>query len=372
MPVVQPVERFGAVNVSEGRGQAAPEEGLGVMRVRFLKHTALTGAWMAAMMLAGCSARSSIPEGAELIPTDATFAISVDVPAIQSSELYKRYQSDERFFGSNRLNFLKFAEATGLNPSTDIKRLLFMARAGDAGLEEMSGVVTGTFDGRKVHDFLADSGLPRRQVGSIDIFEFLVIEDRCRFCLAVLDASTAAFGDGETLTKIAQVKAGTAPALAGEERAARLLRRIGRGSEAWGIVRTDDLKVALLEVLKRVSADSGALGKLEPIHEASFSFDTGEPMRVVVELTATTNEDAMLVADVLKGAEALGRLAIREARPELSNIMTGLLIEADAGIVRVSASIPRADVESVARLLGVDWLKGMVRPAAAPTEAPSP
>ena len=69
-------------------------------------------------------------------------------------------------------------------------------------------------------------------MGGIDIFEFLVIEDRCRFCLAVLDASTAAFGDGETLTKIAQVKGGAAPALAGEERAARLLRRIGRGSEA--------------------------------------------------------------------------------------------------------------------------------------------
>jgi hypothetical protein len=41
-------------------------------------------AWLAAMMLAGCSARSPIPEGAELIPSDATFAISVDVPAIQN------------------------------------------------------------------------------------------------------------------------------------------------------------------------------------------------------------------------------------------------------------------------------------------------
>ncbi|HEY3176859.1 MAG TPA: hypothetical protein VGK94_13975 [Candidatus Polarisedimenticolia bacterium] len=318
--------------------------------------SALLGVAMTAAIAAGCSSRSPIPEGAELIPSDATFAISVDLPAIQNSELYRKLQSDERFFGSNRLNFLKFAAATGLDPSKDIRRLLFMARAGDEGLEEMSGIVIGAFDGRKVHDFLADSGLPKRQVAGIDVFEFLVIEDRCRFCLAVLDSSTAAFGDGETLTKIAQVKGGTAPGLAGEERAARLLRRIARGSEAWGILRADDLRETLSGILKRVSADAGALARLGPIHEASFSFDTAEPMRAVIEFTATSSEDAMLVADVLKGAESLGRLAIKEAKPEFARLMSDMLIEADGGIVRVSTSIPQADIETVTRLLGGDWL----------------
>lgn len=231
-----------------------------------------------------------------------------------------------------------------------------MARAGDEGLEEMSGLVMGTFDGRKVHDFLADSGLPKRQVGDIDIFEFLVIEDRCRFCLAVLDSSTAAFGDGETLAKIAQVKAGAAAGLAGEERAARLLRRIARGAEAWGIVRADDLRETLSDILRRVSADAGALGRLGPIHEASFSFDTAEPMRAVVEFTATSGEDAMLVADVLKGAESLGRLAIKEAKPEFSRLLSDMLIEADGAIVRVSTSIPHSDIETVTKVLGGDWL----------------
>ena len=95
-------------------------------------------------------------------------------------------------------------------------------------------------------------------------------------------------------------------------------------------------------------------------------------MRAVVEFTATTDRDAMLMADVLKGAEALGRLAVKEARPEFSQLLADMLIEADGGIVRVSTSIPYADVESVARVIGGDWLGGRLRSRSAPKEESSP
>lgn len=326
---------------------------------------------LGAAMLVSCGSGAPVPEGAELIPADATFAVSVDVPAVFNSELYKRYQSQEKLFGSNRVNFYKFAQATGLDPAKDITRLLLMARAGDAGIEEMSGIVVGTFNGRKVHDFLVESGLPSRNVAGIDIFEFLVIADRCRFCLAVIDSSMAAFGDGETLTKIAQVRAGQTPALASEERAGRLLRRIGRGTEAWGIVRADDLRGALTGFLSKVSADSSALSNLGPIHEGAFSVDLAEPLRVVVELTTSNEKDAMLVADVIKGGEALGRLALKEARPELAQLMSDLLIEADTGVVRVAVSVPDSDVEMVMRMLGGEWMNGVLRPSGPQTPTPS-
>lgn len=326
---------------------------------------------LGAALFVSCGTGSPVPEGAELIPADATFAVSVDVPAVTNSELYKRYKSEERYFGSNRVNFYKFAEATGLDPAKDITRLLLMARTGDEGIEEMSGIVVGTFDGRKVHDFLAESGLPSRNVAGIDIFEFLVLNDRCRFCLAVIDSSMAAFGDGETLTKIAQVRAGQTPALAGEERAGRLLRRIGRGTEAWGIVRADDLRTAIAGFMSRMNADSSALSKLGPIHEGAFSIDLAEPLRIVVELTTSSEQDAMLVADVIKGGEALGRLALKEARPELAQLLADMLIEADTGVVRVAASVPDSDVEMVMKLVGGEWLNGVLRPSGKPAQPPS-
>jgi hypothetical protein len=99
-----------------------------------------------------CAGRPPMPEGAELIPADSTFAISFDLKSLLESDLYKQYAADERIFGRNRMNFYKFAEATGLDPSKDVSRIMFVATASDEGVSDMSGLVTGTFDGRKVHD----------------------------------------------------------------------------------------------------------------------------------------------------------------------------------------------------------------------------
>jgi len=313
---------------------------------------------LAALPGTACGNRSPLPEGAEVIPADATFALSIDLKAILNSDLYRRLEGDERFFGRNRLNFYRFAEATGLDPGKDITRLLLVARAGSEGLEEMSGLVIGSFDGRKVRDFLADSGLPSRKVGQTDIFEMVVINEKCLFCVAVVDAGTAAFGDGGTLAKIAQVKAGEAPGMADQEGPGRLLRRVGRSPEAWGIARTADFKKSITEMLSQVSVGGGALAALGPIQEIAFSFDTTEPLRLLLEMTASSHEDALRVADVLKGSESLGRLALKEARPELGVLLSDLLIEADTGIVRAVGTLPSSDLELAARTLGLSWPPG--------------
>ncbi len=304
-----------------------------------------------------CAGRPPIPEGAELIPADATFALSFDLKRLLESDLYKMYAADERFFGRNRINFYKFAEATGLDPSKDIERVMFVATASEEeGLSEMSGLATGTFDGRKVHDFLQETGLPKETVAGTDIFEFLVIEGRCRFCLAVIDAGTAAFGDGETLRKMARIKVAEQEGMAMLPGPARLLRRMGHDPEFWGIARTADLKQNLSEILRNMSRDSSALSVLGPIHEVSFSFDAANPMRFVLEMTASNDRDAMLVADVLKGIEAVGRLTLSQARPEMGQMVRDLLIEADTGLVRASGTIPAAEVERAVRSLGLDGL----------------
>ena len=88
-----------------------------------------------------CGLRAPLPEGAELIPGDATFAVSVDVPAILDSNLYKTLRSNESYFGQNRANFYRFAEATGLDPTKDIQRVLFLARASEDGIAQMTGLV---------------------------------------------------------------------------------------------------------------------------------------------------------------------------------------------------------------------------------------
>jgi hypothetical protein len=330
----------------------------------------LLAALLAGLCAASCGMRSPLPEGAELIPADATFAVSVDVPAILESALYKNLRTNEGYFGTNRANFYRFAEATGLDPAKDIQRVLFMARAAQGeGIAQMTGVVIGSFDGRKVHDYLTESGLPVRQVEGMDIFEMVVVSDRCVFCLAVIDSSTAAFGAGETLETIARIRGGSMKGIAEEERAGRLLRRVGRHPEAWGILRAENLTSSLLGMFERVTGDTTTLGELGPIQEASFSFDTAEPLRILVELAASSEDDALLVADVLKGAESVGRVALREARPEMAGLMSDIVIEADTGIVRLAGSIPSSEIRYITELFGDGLVAtGIDAPRAQPEE----
>lgn len=329
---------------------------------------------LACVCAMSCGLRAPLPEGAELIPGDTTFAMSVDVPAILESNLYKSLRANEGYFGTNRANFYRFAEATGLDPARDVQRVLFIARTGGEQMAQMTGIVIGSFDGRKVHDYLVESGLPVRQVEGMDIFEMVVVADRCVFCLAVIDSSTAAFGAGETLDTIAKIRKGTEKGLSEEERAGRLLRRVGRHPEAWGILRAENLTGALMSMFQRITpGDTSALDVLGPIQEVSFSFDTAEPLRLLVEMAASTEDDALLVADVLKGAESVGRIALREARPEMGEFLSDIVIEADTGIVRLSASVPSNEIRSLTELFGDGLLAGGIAapqpPGSAGTQA---
>lgn len=324
------------------------------------------GALLVSLCALSCGLRAPLPEGAELIPGDTTFAMSVDVPAILESNLYKTLRANEGYFGTNRANFYRFAEATGLDPAKDVQRVLFIARTGGEQMAQMTGIVIGSFDGRKVHDYLVESGLPVRQVEGMDIFEMVVVADRCVFCLAVIDSSTAAFGAGETLDTIAKIRKGTEKGLSEEERAGRLMRRVGRHPEAWGILRAENLTGAMMGMFQRITGDTSALDVLGPIQEVSFSFDTAEPLRLLVEMAASTEDDALLVADVLKGAESVGRIALREARPEMGGFLSDIVIEADTGIVRLSGSIPSNDIRSLTELFGDGLLAGGIAAPQAP------
>lgn len=312
----------------------------------------------AALSVASCGGRS-LPEGVGLVPADATFAISLDVPSIMTSELYEAFESSDGLFGRNRMNFYRFAEAAGLDPRADVRRLVFLMRAGESGLEDMSAIVTGSFDGKKVHAYLSDSGLPVHQVSGTDIFEFIMINDECRFCMAVIDDQTAAFGDGKTLAKIAQVHEGSVASLSSSDTAGRLLSRLGRDPDVWAVLMTSDLAGPLANLMSTIGSDAGGLKGLGPIDAAAFSANATDPMRVLIELSAASDEDAMLVADILKGGEALGRVALRESRPELARILTDLVIEADTGLIRITASIPSSDIKAVAGTLGGGWTEGI-------------
>jgi hypothetical protein len=315
--------------------------------MRILNRTAVAAL---ATLLASCAANRPLPPGATYLPADSVFVLSLNLPTLTSSDLYKELKDSGGAVGLNRINLLKFAKAAGLDPFKDVTWLTFVGRRGetDVPIDQLSAVASG-FDGRKVYDYLKGSGLPSDPHEGMDIFPIVIVQDRCRFCLGVLDDATAAFGDGETLKAMADVRHAASSGLASETTAASLLRTVDPKAAVWGMVRGKDLSSGLADLLARIQGGSKGPGALAPITDLSFFVMSGENVVVAVDALAGSNEDALLIADVIQGAGSLGKLALKQAKPEESGLLSSFRVQVDGKRVRVSASVPQAKLVELAR-----------------------
>lgn len=338
------------------------------MRVRVLMAAVALAAF-----LSGCALARPLPAGSTYLPKDTVFVLSLDLPTLTSTDLFKELKDSGGSVGANRINLLKFARAAGLDPFRDVKWLTFVGRkrgGTEIPIDELSAVASG-FDGKKVYAFLKDSGLPSDPHEGMDIFPIVIVQDRCRFCIGVLDDMTAAFGDGETLRAMAEVRRAAGSGLAADETAAALLSRLDGRAAVWGLVRGENLTGTLTDLLARAQGGSTSSGALAPISEVSFFATAGENIVVAVEAMAGSPDDAMKIADVIQGAGSLGKLALKQAKPEASGLLASFRVQVDGRLIRASASVPQARLVELARTATGSLFNGAFPAAIFPSD-PAP
>jgi hypothetical protein len=308
---------------------------------------------MALLLCNGCGLSSGMPEGSQFIPADSALALSFNLPALTATDLYKELQQQGGAVGLNRLNFMQFAKAAGLDPVRDVKWLTFLGRgAAEEGLQvdQLSALVSGSFDGGKVYSFMKESGLPFETHAGLDIFQVLIVDDRCRLCIAILDDHTAAFGDGETLRGMGEARQNPSSALASDETAARLLTRLDSRAAIWGIARGRRLAGSLAGFLQQMAAQSKEAAAFTSIEDIAFFVAAGENILLAADAVARSEEDAMLIADILEGAGAMGRLALKQARQqEAGKFLTSFKVQVDGLVVRASTSFPQSALVELAQ-----------------------
>ncbi|MBI3449445.1 MAG: hypothetical protein HY049_11075 [Acidobacteria bacterium] len=315
---------------------------------------------LALLAAAGCAAPPSLPAGAAFLPTDSVFVLSMNLPTLTSTDLYRQLKESGGTVGLNRLNVVKFATAAGLDPFKDVKWLTFVGRKrGDnqIPIDELSAVASG-FDGKKVLDYLKRSGLPSDPHAGIDIFPIVIVQDRCRFCVSVLDDTSAAFGDGETLKSMAETRAAGAAGLAGDESVRALLTRIDARAAVWGLVRGPNLAGALTEALAKIQTGVAASGPMAPVSEVAFFATAGENIVVAIEALAANHDDALRIADAIQGMGSVGQMALKQVKPEDSALLSSFRVAADGRAVRVSASVPQAKLVELASAATNSLFKG--------------
>ena len=324
-----------------GHGEGAP------MR-KLLRPAAALAALLAT---SACGGAYRVPPEAGSLPADVGIVLSLDLPALASTDIYRELQERGGQVGLNRINFYKFAQAAGIDPVRDVRWLTLLGRRhAEEGpiVDELSAIASGTFDGKKMHDFLADSGMPRDVHEGMEIFSMVVVDGRCRFCIAVLDDTTAAFGDGDTLRACAEARRSPETSLARDPSARRLLARVDGRAAIWGLTRGPRLAGPLTDFLARLggSAPASAVGSVKDV---SFFVVPGESIFAAVDALAGSDEDARLVADVLQGAGSLGRLAVKQAKPDAADLMSSFRVEVDGTLIRASASVSSARLLEMAR-----------------------
>ena len=294
-------------------------------------------------ILCACGGASRLPEGALYLPADAALVLAFDLPAVRSTDLYRELQERGGTVGLNRLNLMKFAQAAGLDPLRDIGWVTFVGRAHATEgppIDELSALVTGTFDGTKMRRVLKESGMPSTQREGVDIFEMVIVEGRCRFCIAVFDERTAAFGDGDTLAAMADARSDRAKSLEGDAGIHRLLVRVDPRAAIWGLARGRDLSGPLAGLVGQVQQSGPLPAALQSVKDLSIFVVARETVTVVMDAMASSPQDALLVGDVLEGAGAAGRLALKQAKPDAAGLLSAFEVQVDGSLVRASASFP--------------------------------
>lgn len=315
----------------------------------------------AALAIAGCSFQARLPRGAVYLPADAAFVLSLDLQALASTDLYKELEQRGGAVALNRLNFLKFAQVAGIDPVKDVRWLTFSGRGASEigpGIDELSAVVSGTFDGKRIDDFLKDSGLPFESHMDLDIYQVVMVEGRCRLCIAILDDTTAAFGDGETLRAMAEGRGNPDLSLPGDETARRLLSRVDTRAAIWGLVRGKDFAGPFADLMTRLAGGSATAEAIGTVRDVAFFVSAGRDVTVAVDALARSSEDALIVADILEGAGAIGKLALKQAKPEASQLLTTFRVQVDGELLRASTSFPQASLLELSRTFASDVLGG--------------
>ncbi len=303
------------------------------------------------LAIPGCGIAAGLPAGAEYIPPDTAFVLAMNLKTLASTDLYRELKEQGGAVGLNRLNFFQFATATGLDPARDVEWLTFVGRGkGEEGMaiDQLSALVRGSFDGKKVYDFLKDSGLPYETHFGLDIFQVVIVQDRCRLCVAVLDDQTAAFGDGETLRSMGEARQGGSPGLTGDATAARILSRVDRNAAIWGLARGRQLAGSLAGFLQKMAEERKELAAFKSIEDIAFFVTTGETILVAADAVARNEEEALLIGDILEGAGAMGKLALKQTGVEASRLLSGFEVQVDGTVVRASTTFPQAALVDLA------------------------
>ena len=158
--------------------------------------------------------------------------------------------------------------------------------------------------------------------------------------LAQPDGNTLLFGSQGEVTRAAQVAVRAKSPSARGGRFGELLSGVDAKAPLWAILNSVSLARRVSSEVSRTHPDLEPAGALQSVNSVSLSAWVGKDIDLKARIEARDRESAGLLADLLRGMVAAGKLAAKDNDPELVGILQDVsLLETGKG-VEVKARIP--------------------------------
>jgi hypothetical protein len=268
---------------------------------------------------------SSAPEELAFVPHDAHLVAYVDLRQVMNSPLRDKLEQLQR---DNSSNADGLEARTGIRLETDIDRVVMAMSDGAGRTDRPLLVARGRFDVVKVE------GLMRQQGANVEQYRgkrlVSIKDDTHDAALAFVETGVVLFGDGVTVRRAIDTKAGAAADITGNKEIMDLVGGVDDAS-AWTVARFDAL-------IDRASFPSEVAKQLPPINWLSASGRVDAGVHGQVRAEARDEESAQSLRDVVRGFLALARIQGGQS-PDLKGMLNSMELGGEGKTVSLSFDV---------------------------------
>lgn len=288
------------------------------------------------------AAPPSMPELLRLVPTTARAVVAVDASALRTEPLVQQWLlTHQEAWSRVDDDATRFLREAGVDPARDIDQMVF-ALTGEESEEHPLALFAGRYDRAILTSALEARGAVPVKVGDVTAYRVDHGDDSDHAVLIQIAPNLVMVGDLDTLAATQARAAGPVHVVQAEKAAGHL----DLSAPFWMAV-TIPAEAAPVPHRAASGTDSSGGQGLVAVAAASAAVrrvaawaTLSQELRLHAFATTSSEENAGLLSDTIRGGLAAMRLAMQDKNPKLVSVLRGVKVDADGSSVALIAELP--------------------------------
>lgn len=296
---------------------------------------AVAGAALWWVGVPGASAGTVPPDvgSLALMPPQVTALFGADIDGLRASTLYGAWHQRAEQKLRDR-EYTDFVARTGFDPERDLAGVTAAVwQIGDQ--PAFLAVVTARYNRFSLSTFLREMGSPSDNYRGFELFNSPGARHNPA-ALALMDDHIILAGTATAVKQALDLKLQPGPNALGNTALIERVRKIGAENQVWAV---SSAPGAFLPAHVPPGGQANALRVLQGMESSTFGLNATSGLRLLMEGTCASEDDARTLADAAQGLLAMARLAAPTDRPQALELLNAFQIEQQQRQVRVTAEI---------------------------------